>query len=203
VTVTVEYRLAPEHPYPAAVEDCFAALRWLAADGGGLGIDLERIALYGASAGGGLALATALRARDAGGPRPCFVMAIQPMIDDRHVTPSAREFHGLGPAFYDRKANQVSWGHYLGGRQADQYAAPARAVDLAGLPPTFIDVGELDLFRDEDTDFARRLAASGVATEFHLYPGAIHSFDSLAPTLDISHLALEARRFAFARAFGR
>lgn len=201
VVVTVEYRLAPENPYPAGLDDCVEVLGWMAA--GGVACDPERIAVYGASAGGGLAIATALRAREEQGPGICLVVAVQPMIDDRHETPSAREFSDLGPAFYDRRASQESWGFYMSGREADHFAAPARADDLSGLPPMYIDVGELDLFRDEDVDFARRLAAAHVPTELHVFPAAIHGFENLAPELDISRAAIEQRAAAFRRAFAQ
>jgi acetyl esterase/lipase len=200
VVVSVEYRLAPEHPHPAAVRDCTAALRWTAANADTLGIDPARIALYGVSAGGGLALGTALMVRDHGGPAVTFVMAIYPMIDDRNVTPSSHEIVDLG--IWDRAGNIEAWSWYLGGRPADAYGAPARADDLRGLPPTFIDVGELDLFRDEDIAFANRLLQAGVPTELHVYPGAFHGSESFAPEAALSRRIVATRHDALRRALG-
>lgn len=185
VVVSVEYRLAPEHPHPAPVRDCYGALVWLAANAVDLTVDLERLAVVGGSAGGGLALGVALMARDQAGPRLCHVMALYPMIDDRSETPSAHEFVNLGP-IWDRTRNLEGWNWYLGGQPADAYAAPARAADLTGLPPIFMDVGELDLFRDEDITFALRLMQAGVTTELHVYPGAFHASEYLAPDAELS-----------------
>jgi acetyl esterase/lipase len=198
VVVSVEYRLAPEHPHPAPMRDCFAGLTWMAANSSALGIDPQRIALYGASAGGGLVLATALMARDQGGPQVCFQMPIYPMIDDRHETPSSHEITDVG--VWDRPGNIEAWEFYLGGVPADAYAAPARAEDLSGLPPTFIDVGELDLFRDEDVAFANRLLHAGIPTEFHLYPGAYHGSENFAPAAELSQRIWATRIGALRRA---
>jgi acetyl esterase/lipase len=198
VVVSVDYRLAPEHPYPAAVRDCQAALDWTQAHADGLDADPDRLAVVGGSAGGGLALATALLARDRGRPAARLVLAMYPMIDDRGTTASSREILDLGA--WDRPANQEAWGWYLGGRPADPYAAPARATDLAGLPPTFLDVGTLDLFRDEDVEFAGRLLRAGVPTELHVYPGAYHASEHLAPAADLSRRMWAARLAALRRA---
>ncbi len=184
VIVSVDYRLAPEHPAPAAIDDCFAGLQWMAAHAADLGFDPARLAVYGGSAGGGLAIATALKARDNGGPAISFLMPIYPMIDDRNETPSSQEITEVG--IWDRDGNIEAWAWYLGGKPADQYSAPARAEDLSGLPPTFIDVGDVDMFRDEDIAFADRLKAAGVPTEFHLYPGAYHASEIFAPTAALS-----------------
>ena len=186
--ISVDYRLAPEHPYPAAVDDCALALGWLTDSAGELGIDRQRIAIGGASAGGGLTAALALRTRDRGLPAPMFQLLIYPMLDDRNRSPSSHAIDD--PTLWDRQTNLLAWQHYLGAGARDRdvpaYAAPARAADLAGLPPAFVAVGDLDLFLDEDIDYAQRLLQSGVPTELHVYPGAIHGFDVLAPDARIS-----------------
>jgi len=198
VVVSVEYRLAPEHPYPAGLTDCYAGLVWMADHAQELGIDPDRIALYGGSAGGGLVLAVALMARDLRGPRVCFQMPVYPMIDDRNETGSSHEIVDVG--IWDRSANLEAWQWYLGGNQADDYAAPARAEDLAGLPPTFIDVGTVDLFRDEDISFATRLMQAGVATELHVHPGAYHASEVFAPEATLSQRIWAMRLDALRRA---
>lgn len=200
LVVSVDYRLAPEHPAPAAIDDCYAALKWMGDNAADLGYDPERLAVYGGSAGGGLAIATALMVRDHGGPRIHFLMPIYPMIDDRNETPSSQEITEVG--IWDRAGNIESWAWYLGGKPADQYSAPARAEDLSGLPPTFIDVGDMDLFRDEDIAFAERLEAAGVPTEFHLYPGAYHASEIFAPTAALSQRIWATRIAALQRALG-
>lgn len=192
VVVSVEYRLAPEHPYPAQVEDCYAGLAWMARDAAGLRVDPDRLAVYGGSAGGGLTIATSMLARDRGFPALRFQMPIYPMIDDRNVTASSHEITDIG--VWDRDGNIEAWKWYLGDGKPDQYAAPARAENLAGLPPTFIDVGTVDLFRDEDIAFAMRLMAAGVPTELHVNPGAYHAAEILAPAAPLSE-RIWARRY--------
>ena len=192
VVVSVEYRLAPEHPHPAPAEDCYAGLCWMARNAGELGFDPARLAVYGGSAGGGLTLATTLLARDRGFPAICFQMPIYPMIDDTNETPSSHEITDIG--VWDRAANIEAWQWYLGGGKPDQYAAPARAEDLSGLPPAFIDVGTVDLFRDEDIAFAMRLMQAGVPTELHVSPGAYHASENFAPQAALS-LRIWERRF--------
>ncbi|MGB7424548.1 MAG: alpha/beta hydrolase [Ornithinimicrobium sp.] len=199
VVVSVDYRLAPEHPYPAPVEDCYAGLVWMAEHAEELGIDPARIALYGGSAGGGLVLAVALLARDRGGPKVAFQMPIYPMIDDRNETDSSHAIRDVG--IWDRSANIEAWAWYLGGHEADQYAAPARAGDLSGLPPTFIDVGTADLFLDEDIVFARRLMKAGVPTELHVHPGSYHASETFAPEARLSRRIWAMRLDALRRAF--
>ena len=201
VVVSVEYRLSPEHPHPAPVEDCYAGLVWMAKNAAELGYDPDRLAIYGASAGGGLTIATALLARDRGGPAVSFMMPIYPMIDDRNETPSSREITDIG--IWDRDGNIEAWGWYLGGKEADQYAAPTRAADLSGLPPAFIDVGTVDLFRDEDIAFAQRLMATGVPTELHVYPGAYHAAETFAADAALSQRIWAQRIEALKRALGR
>lgn len=169
VVVNVEYRLAPEHPYPAGLEDCYAGLRHLA----GLdGVDATRLAVHGQSAGGGLAAATALLARDRGGPALCFQSLGIPELDDRLETPSMRAF--TDTPMWSRGQAERSWELYLGGQQADAYAAPARAGDLAGLPPAYVVTCELDPLRDEGLTYAMRLLAAGVSVELHSFPGTLH-----------------------------
>ncbi|MGY1823151.1 alpha/beta hydrolase [Geodermatophilus sp. SYSU D00079] len=198
VVVSVEYRLAPEHPHPAPVEDCYAGLVWLAGNATDLGVDADRIAVYGASAGGGLTIATALLARDRGGPAIRFMMPIYPMIDDRNETASSQEITDIG--IWDRAGNIEAWAWYLGGKPADEYAAPARAVDVSGLPPAFIDVGTVDLFRDEDIAFAQRLMAAGVPCELHVHPGSYHAAETFAPEAALSRRIWAARLDALRRA---
>jgi acetyl esterase/lipase len=202
VTVSVDYRLAPEHPHPAPVEDCYAALSWTAGQATELGIDPHRLAVYGPSAGGGLAAGVALLARDRGGPRLAYQVLIQPMLDDRNETASSREIVDLG--VWDRATNLEAWRWLLGDRagtdEVDEYAAPARARDLSGLPPTYIDVGDLDLFRDEDIDYATRLMRAGVPTELHVYPGAVHGSEIFAPASQLATRIIACRMDALRHA---
>lgn len=190
----VDYRVAPEHPHPAPVEDCFAALRWLADHAGGLGVDPARIAVMGDSAGGGLAAGVSLLARDRGGPAIAQQILIYPMLDDRPATPDPQMVPFLTWTYDD---NLTGWRALLGadaGTDAvSAYAAPARAEDLSGLPETYLDVGDLDVFRNENIAYARRLADAGVPTELHLYPGCPHAFEALARNAAVSQRALSDR----------
>lgn len=177
VVITVDYRLAPEHPYPAAVEDCYAALCWVSEQAGRIGVDPERIALHGQSAGAGLAAAVALLARDRGGPTPCFQYLGVPALDDRLGTASMRDFTDT-PA-WQRHKSALSWDSYLGKgvpgtRDVSPYAAPARATDLTGLPPAYLTAMQFDPLRDEGIAYARQLLDAGVPVELHLFPGAFH-----------------------------
>ncbi|WP_084958097.1 alpha/beta hydrolase [Thermoactinospora rubra] len=201
--VSVDYRLAPENPYPAPQEDCYAGLVWTAKNAAELGLDPGRIAVGGASAGGGLAAATVLMARDRGGPAIAFQLLECPMLDDRNVTPSsAMEYDDA--LVWSRSNNLFGWRALLGDlEEVPPYAAPARAEDLSGLPRTFIDVGELEVFRDECIDYAARLVRAGVSTEFHLYPGAFHGFDAFVPEADVSRRALATRLAALRQALRR
>jgi acetyl esterase/lipase len=179
VTVSVDYRLAPETPHPGPVEDCHAALKWLHANAAALGVDVGRIVVTGESAGGGLAAALVLLARDRGEIPIAFQHLIFPMLDDRTVTAeNASPFHGQ--FLWTRSDNRFGWASLLaaepGSPDVSHYAAPARAPDLSGLPPTFISCGALDLFLEEDMEYARRLIRAGVPTELHIYPGAPHGF---------------------------
>jgi acetyl esterase/lipase len=198
VVVSVEYRLAPEHPHPAPAEDCYAGLVWMAKNAAELGYHPDRLAIYGASAGGGLTIATALLARDRGGPAVTFMMPIYPMIDDTHSTASSQEIVDIG--IWDRAGNIEAWQWYLGDQPADQYAAPTRAQDLSGLPPAFIDVGTVDLFRDEDIAFAQRLMQAGVPTELHVHPGSYHAAETFAPDAALSRRIWATRLDALRRA---
>ena len=181
--VSVDYRLAPETPFPGAIEDCYAALRWLHASAEELKVDPRRIGVKGESAGGGLAAALALLARNRGGPGLAFQHLTYPMLDDRTVVePDSNRF--TGEYMWTRAHNRFGWsslvGPGVGGAGVSPYAAPARAADLAGLPPAFIAVGGLDLFLDENLAYAHRLARAGVPVELHLYPGAFHGFEMTA-----------------------
>jgi acetyl esterase/lipase len=195
VAVSVEYRLAPEHPDPAPVEDCYAGLAWTGEHCEELGIDPSRLIIAGSSAGGGLAAGTALMARDRGGPPLSHQMLMCPMLDDRCITPSSQELDGDGT--WDRTSNVVAWtallGETRGGPGVSPYAAPARAEDLSGLPATFIDVGSVDTFRDEAIDYAARLSRAGVSAELHLWPGGFHGFDEVAPHTALGHAARATR----------
>jgi acetyl esterase/lipase len=198
IVVSTGYRKAPENPHPAQVSDCYAALAWTARSSVQLGLNPDRLAIYGGSAGGNLAVATAMTARQKKFPSLCFLMSIYPMLDDRNETQSSRTITDIG--IWDRAANIEAWGWFLGGKPADEYAAPARAEDLSGLPPVFIDVGEMDLFRDEDIDFAAKLLRAGVSTEFHLYPGAYHASEMIAPEAKLSKQIWATRLAALHRA---
>ena len=181
VVAGVRYRLAPKHPAPAAVEDAYAALKWLAAEAPRLGIDPARIAIGGASAGGGLAATLALVAHDRGEVRPAFQLLVYPMLDDRTATRTDVETKNV--RVWTPAINHYAWSAYLGHppgqASANPYAAAARREDLRGLPPAWIGVGTLDLFHDEDVTYAKRLEASGVPCELHLVPGAFHGFDAV------------------------
>lgn len=197
VVVSIDYRKAPENPYPAGVDDCYSASQWVFDNAKSLGIDPHNIGVYGGSAGGGLALAVCLKARDHGTFRFKYMMPIYPMIDDRNETESTHEVTEVG--IWDRAGNREAWDWYLGGNKADGYAAPARAEDVSGLPPAFIDVGEMDAFRDEDLTFAQRLLHSGVPCEFRVYPGAYHASEIFAPEAELSQRIWAGRLEALRR----
>jgi acetyl esterase/lipase len=188
VGVSVEYALAPESRYPGPLEDCYAGLKWVHAHAEQLGIDVTRIGIGGASAGAGLAAGLALLVRDRGEIPIAFQALIYPMIDDRQTTVSS---HWNDPV-WPPNANRYGWDSYLGDLKGDAvpyYAAAARATDLRGLPPTYISVGALDGFADEDIDYANRLRHAGVPVEMHVYPGAPHGFDGLTPGTAIAKRA--------------
>lgn len=194
--ISVGYRLAPEHPYPAQINDAYAGLLWVADHADELGIDPERIVVTGYSAGGGLSAALALTVRDKGGPRLLGQLLMAPMLDDRNDSASAMQMDAV--EFWNRSHNGFGWRSLLGGAQggADvpQYAAPARATDLAGLPPAFLDVGSAECLRDEVLAYADRIWQAGGRAELHVWPGAIHAFDRDDPETRISKAAIAARR---------
>lgn len=191
--ISVDYRRAPEHPFPAPLMDCYTALEWLFREAAALRVDTARIGVMGESAGGGLAAAVALLARDRGERSLAFQLLVYPMLDDR--TCAMAEPHPYtGEYVWTPDNNHFGWrsllGQEPGGADVPAYAAPARAVDLRGLPPAYIATGALDLFLEEDLEYARRLLRAGVPTELQVYPGAVHGFD-LVPITD---LARRARR---------
>jgi acetyl esterase/lipase len=198
--VSVDYRLAPENPFPAGVEDCYAALVWAASHAAELGADPSRVAIGGGSAGGGLAAAVALMARDRGAPRLAFQLLIYPVLDDRLATPSMRAF--TDTPIWDRANSVHMWRHYLGASsEASPYAAPARAADLSGLAPAYVMTAEFDPLRDEGIEYAMRLMQAGVPTELHNYPGAFHGFDIVGAATRIARAAVEEQIAVLRRAF--
>lgn len=198
--ISLDYRRAPEHPHPLPLDDCVTVYLWLLNDGASHGVDITRLALGGLSAGGGLALATALWLRDHNKSLPQMLMLQCPMVDDTNSSSSINEFDDLGPLFWDKTKNVEAWGWYLGGKQADGYASPLRMRDLSGLPSTFIDVGELDPFFDEDVELAHRLRAAGVPIELHTYSGLGHATEYLVPDAELSREVQKRRRDALHRA---
>lgn len=176
VVVSVEYRLAPETQYPGPLEDCYRGLQWMTENACLVGIDSSRIGLYGASAGGGLAAAVALMARDRGGPSVIFMLLNAPMLDNRLITPSTQQF--ADAPIWNRNDNLRAWQAYLGSLKKfgvlNSYAVPAQAVRLDHLPSTFISVGSVEIFRDEAVDFAKRLMEAGVSVEWQVWPGVFH-----------------------------
>ncbi|GAA1652080.1 alpha/beta hydrolase [Actinoplanes couchii] len=195
VVVSVEYRLAPETPHPGPVNDCYAGLLWTAKNAADLGFDPDRLLVAGGSAGGGLAAALALMARDLDGPALRGQLLIYPMLDDRNDTTSSVQMEGLG--VWDRGSNRTGWtallGEAAGGPDVSPYAAPARAGDLSGLPPAFIDVGSAETFRDEDVAYASRIWQAGGQAELHVWPGGFHGFDVMVPSAALSQDARAAR----------
>ncbi len=176
---SVEYRLAPEHPHPTPIEDCYAALQYIVAK-----TTPARICIGGVSAGGGLAAGLALLARDRGAPQIGGQVLVYPMLDDRNIQPADERYEDT--LLWTRAANHYGWTSYLGGKAADIYAAPARADDLSGLPPCYLPTGELDLFLEENMAYAQKLIAAGVGCELHVFPGAPHAFNALAPEASIT-----------------
>ena len=209
VVVAVDYRLAPETPWPGSLNDNYAALRWLAGNAGDLGVDPARIALFGGSAGGGHAAALALHARnqarlDTNAPAICFQLIDYPMLDDRTcVDPEPHPY--AGEFVWTPELNQFGWKSLLGSDPGSdgvhETAAPARAEDLSGLPPAFISIGALDLFLDESLEYTRRLARAGVPVELHVIPGAFHG-SGLLQDAPQSKLANDLRMQALAKALG-
>lgn len=201
--VSVDYRLAPETPHPGPVEDCYAALKWLSTHADELGVDPNRIAVGGSSSGGGLAAALALLTRDRGEVPLVFQFLLAPMLDDRTVT-VAEPHPYTGEFIWTPEANRFGWtsllGQEPGGPDVSPYAAAARAEHLEGLPATFINVGALDLFLEDDLEYARRLMRAGVPTELHVYPGAYHGFRMVADA-QVTQAAERDQLTALKRAF--
>lgn len=202
IIVSVDYRLAPEFPYPAAHDDVWTVLEWLTARADELGVDPGRICLGGASAGGSLAEGVVLRARDHGGPRIAAVMLMYPVLDDRGVTTSMADFEVYDP--WDASRSRKMWPLYLGrDGDAPAYAAPARARDLRQLPPTFVISCEEDPLRDEDLAFAQRLIDEGVSVELHHYSGTYHAFDVIGPETTVARRALREQASFLRRSIGQ
>jgi acetyl esterase/lipase len=196
VGVSVQYRLAPDFPYPTPLEDCYAALRWMHAHADGLGIDPGRIGVYGISAGGGLAAALALLARDRGEVPLAFQLLDCPMLDDRQDSPSMQP----GDLYvWTREWNEFGWRSYLGQAygtdRIDTYAVPGRVGDLSGLPPAFISVGAIDGFRDQDVEYAMRLNRSGVPCELHVYSGLPHGYNVAPNTSAVRLVAADTENW--------
>lgn len=204
LVLSVDYRLSPETAFPGGLEDCYAALAWLYDKAEELGIDRQRIAIMGESAGGGLAAALAQVARDRGKVPLVLQVLVYPMLDDRTLA-SPIDPHS-GEKVWNAAFNRFGWTSYLGHEPGTQetapYAAPGRTEDLAGLPPAYLVVGQLDLFLQEDVDYARRLMAAGVPTELHVYPGAFHGFDNW-PDAWSAKATMASLTDALARAFSR
>lgn len=199
VIVSVDYRLAPETPFPGPQEDCYAALVWLAQNAASLGVDPARIVVMGESAGGGLAAATAQMARDKGGPVLAGQVLIYPMLDWRTGGPDDRYANRhTGEFIWTRAKNRFGWDSLRGSYAVDDarrgWFSPALATDLADLAPAYISTGALDLFLDEDMDYARRLIDAGVPAELHVYPGAIHAFEMVPGTVLSEQAAGDLRR---------
>jgi acetyl esterase/lipase len=202
LVVAVEYRLAPEHPFPAGLHDCYATLCWLHEHAESLGVDPARVATYGQSAGGGLSAGLALFARDRDGPGLCFQFLGIPELDDRLDTPSMRAF--TDTPLWNRPNAELSWSYYLGDprpAEVSPYAAPARADDLAGLPPAYVSTMEFDPLRDEGIRYALALLAAGVPTELHSYPGTFHG-SSLVPGAAVSRRMAHEQLGVLRRALG-
>jgi acetyl esterase/lipase len=202
VVVSVEYRLAPEHPFPAALHDCFAALNWLCQHANELGVDPARVGVYGSSAGGGLAAALALYCRDHAGPALCFQFLAIPLLDDRLETDSMRTF--IDTPGWNRPSAELSWAYYLGSAGSEDvspYAAPARAKDLRNLPPAYISTMEFDPLRDEGILYALALLDAGVSVELHSYPGTFHG-SSTVMTAGVSRREVDEQMAVLRRALG-
>ncbi len=202
VTVAVGYRLAPEHKFPAAVHDCHAGTAWVAANAGDLGVDAARLAVGGDSAGGNLAAAVALLARDRGGPALAHQLLVYPNTDYQADTPSMREV--TGERFFNPKSVRWYWGHYLASPRdgANPLASPLRAADLSGLPPATVITAEYDPLRDEGELYAARLRDAGVPVDLTRYSGMMHGFFTMSAVLDGARLAMEHAAERLCEAFG-
>ncbi|CAG8395252.1 unnamed protein product [Penicillium salamii] len=194
--ISIEYRLAPQHPDPALLNDCFAGLQWIQQHADEIGINNHRIVINGMSAGGGLAAGIALLCRDRKHEPPLLGQWLfSPMIDDFNNSNSANVFAGVG--VWDQEANGAGWDAYLGDRRGTDnvtiYAAPARATDLSGLPSTYVDTGSTETLRDEGAEFAQNLWRDGTQCELHVWPGAYHGFDGICGQAQLSIMARKAR----------
>lgn len=196
--VSVGYRLAPEHPYPAALEDARSVLEWVVAEAAQLGIDPTRLAVAGSSAGAALAACLAQRAADGSAPSVVFQLLHQPALDDR---PSVSKSACVATPAFDGAAADLMWRHYLGGTAGSPDAVPGRRERLAGAPAAFISCSDIDPLRDEAIDYARALLSAGVATELHVFPGTCHGFDSLLPEWEVSQRLFELQGTALRRVF--
>ncbi|WP_336515550.1 alpha/beta hydrolase [Pollutibacter soli] len=203
VVISVNYRLAPEHPYPVPLNDCFEGLKYIANNAEKFSIDPKRIAVGGSSAGGLLATSCAMMARNMGKPNIVHQSLAYPMLDNRNETDSSKQILNIG--VWDRDMNIFAWQAYLRDVTGDipDLAVPALAKDLSGLAPAFLAVGTMDVMRDETIEYAQKLVAAGVRTELHLYPGMVHVFDSLVPHSEASIDFISARIDALKRAFSK
>jgi acetyl esterase len=202
VVASVEYRLAPEYPFPAGLHDCYAALQWLFQQADELGVDPTRVGVYGQSAGGGLAAGLALFSRDRNGPPLCFQFLAIPELDDRLKTQSMRTF--VDTPQWDRASAELSWDYYLGSARKGEvspYAAPARAQDLRNLPPAYVSTMEFDPLRDEGILYALGLLGAGVSVELHSYPGTFHG-SSMVTTAGVSQRMANEQMNVLRRALG-
>jgi len=203
LVVSVDYRLAPEHPYPAAVSDCEAALAWTVREAASLGVDTARVAIGGESAGGGLTAQLALRVNDRADLRPCFQLLVYPMLDDRSA--GRPDLDAPGQRIWNRDSNRLGWRAYLGREPGSDdvpdLAAPGRRAELSGLPPAHVSVGALDLFFEEDVAYAERLKRRGVACELDVVAGAFHGFNRVAGKSMVARKFREAQVAALRRAF--
>jgi acetyl esterase/lipase len=199
--VSVDYRCAPKHPFPAGLDDCTSALKWVEAHSDQLAVDSKRIAVGGASAGGGLAAALVQLAQDRLEIKPIFQLLVYPMLDDRTVL--CTDIDDSSNITWDQKSNRFGWESYLGKPCGDEevpdYAVPARREDLSGLPPAWIGVGSLDIFHDEDVAYAQRLKEFGVECEMNIVPGAFHGFDVFNSRLPVVQDFRKSQIFALKR----
>ncbi|MEU6145658.1 alpha/beta hydrolase fold domain-containing protein [Streptomyces sp. NPDC047081] len=193
--VSIDYRLAPEHPDPTPVDDCYAGLVWVIRNAARFGLDPDRVVVTGASAGGALAAGIALKARDSGGVPILGQLLLCPMVDDRVDSWSSRQMDGHG--IWDSTSSVTGWtallGDRRGGPDVSPYAAPARAASVADLPPAYVEVGAFEALRDETIAYAARISAEGGDAELHVWGGAFHSFDEWVPEARVSHTARRAR----------